>query len=322
MSENYYDTLDVSKDASFEVIKKAYRKIAVKYHPDKKPGNKVAEEMFREVTEAYETLKDPAKRKKYDSQFTWSQPKTNRKVGKRGTDLRININVLQTDLIDCIDRVISIRRKGRCDSCDGTGSADKKTRKCVYCNGTGLEGFSLALGHRKNCNYCKGTGSAPVGQACLKCKGTSLIPEVIQKKITLNPLISDTYLIPNLGNYCFGGGSGDLYVNFNTINNTNYHVKGLNVAKRVDISPAQAVLGGSYKENVFNKEITFKNPPGTPNNHIVIVENGGISYEGKTGIFRAHFYVVTPRIITNEEKDLYQKLLQIEKSPSPKALGF
>jgi molecular chaperone DnaJ len=314
MLENYYDILGVSRNASVDEIKKAYRKIAMKYHPDKKPGNKVAEEMFGEATKAYEILKDPEKRKKYNSQFSWAQPKTKTERPKRkGTDLRINVKVRRAELIRGAERLIVTKRKGLCKKCEGTGSLERKTKKCVYCNGTGLQGFSLALGERKKCQYCKGAGKTPAGLPCFDCKGTALTNEIIRRKITLHPLMASSTVLVGLGNCCFGGIAGELFIDLDIIEDPNYKVEWLDIKGKVRISPAQAVLGDSVKLVVFDKDITVEIPPGTRNGHIIEMKNAGITYEGKTGYFKAIVYINIPLILSKEEKELYQKLLQIEK---------
>jgi len=323
MLENHYETLGISRDASEDEIKKAYRKIVLKYHPDKKPGNKVAEEMFLEATEAYKILKDPEERKKHDSQFSWAQPRTERKIKRQGSDLRVSIKVSRSDLIRGSERMLVIERKGKCQSCAGTGSIDRETKKCAWCNGTGLQGFSLALGERKKCRYCKGVGRVPSGIRCFKCKGVALAPEIIRRKIALNPFMSESIILPQLGNYCFGGEAGDLIIDLNITEDPNYKVRDLDVAGRIRISPAQAVLGDIIKLAVFGKELEIKVPPGTCNGQVIEIKNAGIIYDGKAGDFKAVIYINIPLILSNEEKELYQKLLQIEKETSwPKTLNF
>jgi len=320
MTKDYYDILGVSRNASEEVIKKAYRKKAIKFHPDKKQGNKVAEEMFREATEAYEVLKDTLKRKIYDSRFSWSKPKI-KKPKRRGSDLRTVIKVSRSDLIRCVERMLVIERKGKCQPCDGTGSMERKTKKCTYCHGTGLQGFSLALGERKKCRHCKGVGEVYKGMRCLTCMGKALAPEVIRKRIAFNPLMSGPIILPNLGNYCFAGSAGNLIIDLNVTEEPNYKVRGLDVAGILKISPAQAALGDEVNLTVFGKELTIKIPGGINHGEVVEKNNGGITYKGKTGRFKAVASINIPLILTEEEKKLYQELLKIEKdTPWPKTV--
>lgn len=323
MPENHYDTLGVPKNASQDDIKRAYRKIAVKYHPDKKPDNKIAEEIYREATEAYEILKDPEKRKKYDSLFTWSRPKKILKRNIRGSDLRINLKVNRADLIYRAERIIAIERKGKCKSCDGTGSLDRKTKKCTYCNGTGLQGFSLAIGEKKKCLYCKGIGITREGMRCFDCRGTAIAPEIVRRKIILHPLMSAPIVLLETGNHCFGGTPGDLFIDLDIIEDPNYSVNNLDVTGKIKISPAQAILGDTVNLAVFGKSITIRIPPGIKNGNTIEKNKAGITYEGKTGRFKAIIYINIPTIITDQEKELYQKLLKIEKeTPWPKTMSF
>ncbi len=325
MAENYYETLGVLRDASNDQIKRAYRKIAVKFHPDKNPGNKVAEEMFCEATEAYEILKDPVKRRKFDSKFNWSQPKkrTSRKIDRSGADLRVKLKVHRTELIRGAEKAFVIERKGLCKKCEGTGSMDRIVKNCVYCNGTGLHGFSLALGERKKCKYCKGAAKTPGGIICFDCKGTALAPEIVRKKITLNPFMDSSVVLAGLGNYCFRGQPGSLVIDLEIIENPRYIVHGLNVTGNIRISPAQAVLGDTLNLTVFGKEVTVRIPEGTNNRDQVDVKYGGITYQGKKGDFKTIVYINIPLILSEEEKNLYKKLLQIEKETVwPKTMNF
>lgn len=323
MSENYYDTLGVPRNASTDQIKKAYRKIAVKFHPDKKPGNKVAEDIYHRATEAYEVLKDPEKRKKYDSKFSWSKNTKRKPLKRRGTDLRVSVKVKREDIVKGIERIIVIKRQGLCKSCAGTGSEERKTKKCTYCAGTGLAGFSLALGERRKCRYCKGAGIIPLGKKCTTCRGTALAPETIRRKIQIHPLMANSTVLLELGNHRFAGIPGNLFIDLDIIEDPRFKVDRLDVKAKVTISPAQAVLGDKIRISVFGKELTLKIPSGINNGDKIEMSDGGITYEGKTGRFKATVFINIPLILSDDEKELYQKLLQIEKEkPWPRIMNF
>ena len=155
MNKNYYEILGVDKSSSPEEIKKAYRKIAMKYHPDKNPDDKVAEEKFKEAAEAYSILGDQSKRDKYDrfgttdgNSFSFSMEDIFGNFGdifgdifgrrysrKRGTDLRVNIAIDINDIIHGATKKIKYVRKHSCDVCGGVGGDD--VRKCGKCGGSG-----------------------------------------------------------------------------------------------------------------------------------------------------------------------------------------
>lgn len=306
MLKNYYDILGIPEDATEKEIKVAYRRLAIKYHPDKNPGNKEAEEKFREITETYENLKDDKKRKKYDGEFV------KRKRTKQGSNLKVSINVTRLELIQNIKKIIVIRRLGLCKKCDGTGSVNKILNKCIHCDGTGVQGLSLLLGVKKRCGYCKGIGKIPKGDKCSACNGRALLSEVIQHSLILNPFL-EIVRIPKIGNCHPGGSPGDLIVNLVIAEDPKYKVNGLNVTRRINISPAQAVIGETINLKVFRKNIELKIPPGTQNGQEIILKNKGITYRGEKGIFRAIIYIKIPLIITEKEKVLYHELQKLEK---------
>jgi molecular chaperone DnaJ len=309
MIKNYYNILDISDNATQEEIKAAYRKLAKKYHPDKNPDNTYAKKKFREINEAYEILKDVEKKEEHDNQFTKF------KSYKKGNNLKISINVTRLELIQCARRMIVVKRKGLCKTCKGTGSTTKSLKKCVHCDGTGLHGFSLVLGEKKKCEYCFGIGSVPEGEKCPICKGTALIDEIKHHYITLNPSV-EIIKIPRLGNYQLNSSPGDLLVNLNIIEDPNYQVVNLNVIGRIEISPAQAVLGDILNLKVFKEKVKLRIPPGTQNGQEIEFKGKGISYKKDVGDFKAIIHIKIPVIITKPEKTLYKKLFKHEKEAS------
>jgi len=306
MIKNYYDILDIDDNATKKEVQAAYRKLAVKYHPDKNPDDIDAVIKFREITEAYEILMDADKREEHDSQSTKFRSY------KRGHNLRITINVTRLELIQCAKKMIAIKRKGLCKTCEGTGSTEKVLEKCIYCNGTGLHGFSLVLGTKKKCTYCDGAGFKPRGEKCPVCKGTALVDEIKHHYITLDPT-AEIIEVPRLGNCQLRSPPGDLIVSLSITEDPKYQVFNLNVIGRIDISPAQAVLGDSLNLQVFKKKVKLEIPPGTQNGREIEFKGKGITYKNDVGDFRAIIYIRTPAIITETERILYQKLLKLEK---------
>ena len=206
---DYYETLGVSKSASADEIKKAYRKLAIKYHPDKNPGNKEAEEKFKEVSAAYETLSNPDKRTKYDqfghdaytrsggganaggfnaqdifSQFFGSGGfggfedlfgggrRTNPNAPQRGEDLRYALEIDFIDAMLGVDKKINISRYENCEECSGSGcAAGSGKKRCTRCGGTGAINITQGFfSVRQQCPNCSGTGEI-IEKPCPKCHG-------------------------------------------------------------------------------------------------------------------------------------------------------
>ncbi len=216
---DYYEILGVSKTANKEEIKKAYRQLAIKYHPDKNPDNKEAEEKFKEASEAYEVLSNDEKRKKYDqfghagmqggsdfheyggfedifSNFgdifsdlfgasAGGRKQQRSKTGltpQRGHDLSYNIEITLTESYLGTKKDISIYHHTSCETCNGSGcKAGTKPEKCSHCNGTGAVNFRQGFfSFAQPCNYCKGEGFT-IKSPCPTCKGQSRV----QKRDTL-----------------------------------------------------------------------------------------------------------------------------------------
>ena len=310
---NYYDLLGIQPDASIEEIKRAYRKLASKTHPDKdkKPG---ADVRFRSLQEAYETLKDEDKRKQYNNQIGQLVP-------IRGKDLKVSIEVNIEEVIKGVKKTVTLTRKIFCPSCNGTGSINRLRKKCNCCGGKGLRGFDLLLGKRKKCPICNGIGSIPDGNECSDCKGKALILETFKHTIKLRPL-TETYIIPSLGHYSIGiKDPGNLSIDLIICQNPAYSVHGLNVSGRINISPAQAIIGDIIPLTIFGRKIQVKIPPGIQNNSTIEQKSGGICFEGKTGSLRLKVNIIFPIALSNEEKELYQKILDIERNETcPKIL--
>jgi len=309
MVEDHYYVLGIPKNASEEQIKQAYRILVLKYHPDKNDDPE-APELFDKITKAYNfalsNLKPEA------PAFKSTAPK---KSTLQGTNNIISITVTMKELIKGDVKTLITKRKGLCPDCGGTGSASKRVQKCTYCDGTGLQGLALVLGQKKKCTFCSGRAHLPVGEPCQKCKGTALILEVIKHNIKLNPY-SKFINLPELGNFPnYGiGKAGSLIIELNVIQDPLYKVQGLNIESEIAISPAQAVLGDVIVLSVFDKEVALKIPSGTRHGDIIVLEQQGILYEGKAGSFKANIKLLIPHILSSKEKELYQELLNAEKT--------
>ncbi|MBR4031352.1 MAG: molecular chaperone DnaJ [Clostridia bacterium] len=219
---DYYEVLGIQKGASDTDIKKAYRSLAKKYHPDVNPGDKDAEAKFKEVNEAYEVLSDADKKAKYDqyghaafdpagagfggggfggfggfdvdlgdifgSFFGGGSSRQRRNGPQRGDDIELNVTISFEEAVFGCKKDVSFQRYSKCSSCSGSGSADGKSETCPSCRGTGQRRVMQNLGGMQfqsttTCDTCRGTGKY-IKTPCQKCRGTGF--ERVTKKLTVD----------------------------------------------------------------------------------------------------------------------------------------
>jgi len=249
MKRDYYEVLGVGRDADAASVKKAYRQLAMKYHPDKNPGNAEAEESFKEAAEAYEILSDSKKRTVYDQyghdglsnqgfsrgfssyQDIFSQfgdvfgdifggmfgggMGGGRGRPRRGADLRMGLEISLQNAVFGTERKVEVPRRIRCDACEGTGATAGSIRTCVQCGGAGQvvsrQGFlTLSM----PCPRCEGRGKE-IGQHCKACRGEGTERKVDSVEISIPAGVDngDTLRVSGKGEGSMSGGPpGDLYV--------------------------------------------------------------------------------------------------------------
>lgn len=302
MARDYYETLGIAKDATPEAVKKAYRKLALKYHPDKNPGDKEAEERFKEVSAAYEVLGDESKRRQYD-QFGHDAFVNNRRGGgggtvdpfdifsqvfgggsifdsffsgggqarrsgpQRGSDLRYDMEVAFEDAVFGADRTITIPRAETCENCRGEGCEPGTNRQtCPHCHGSGQ--ITMAQGFfsvRQTCPYCRGNGEV-VSNPCPKCNGQGRVEK--RKKIQLHiPAGVDTgsrLRVSGEGEAGVRGGPrGDLYVVIHVRKHEVFERDGENVHCEIPVDFPTAALGGTVKVPTVSGTAEVRVPAGT-----------------------------------------------------------
>ncbi|MBR3696755.1 MAG: molecular chaperone DnaJ [Clostridia bacterium] len=372
---DYYEVLGVDKTATEEEIKRAYRKLAKKYHPDANPTNKAeAEKNFKEVNEAYEILSDKQKRQMYD-QFGFDGPqygggqgggyysygsgfdgfggfsdfgdlgdlgdifssffgggssrtRTNPNSPRKGSSLKVNLDITFEEAYMGIEKEISINRNETCKYCKGTGAkAGTSPVVCSNCNGTGKikQVITTPFGQmstQKVCSTCGGVGKV-IKEVCQECKGKGSIRKTVKIKVKIPEGIDDGQTIvlkgegePGINN----GANGDLYIVIRIKKHNIYSRKGEHVFCEVPITYTGATLGTEIEiPMVDGKKEKFKIPEGTQTGTKFTIKNKG--FKSVNGSWRGDFvFIVTvqvPKKLTREQRDLILELAKTMNEQPP-----
>ncbi len=308
---DYYEILNVNRNASDTEIKKAYRRLAIKFHPDKNPGDKVAEDKFKELSEAYTVLSDGQKRATYDQYghagmngggfssggfnsggspfedifgdifgdvFGGGTQRGSR--GRRGDDLRYNLTISFEDAAFGAEKTLQLPRKQACESCDGSGARKgTEIQSCNTCRGAGQVRFQQGFfTMTRPCPDCRGEGKI-IANPCPDCHGSGLI----KKKRNLSLKIpagveTDTRLKLSREGESGSQGAppGDLYVVITVEAHPIFEREGQDVICEVPISFVQAALGCEIEVPTLEGKVTLKVPTGTQSGKTYKLSGKGI----------------------------------------------
>jgi molecular chaperone DnaJ len=307
---DYYDVLGVPRTASADEIKRAYKQLAMRYHPDRNPDNPQAEESFKEASEAYAVLSDTDKRRRYDRfghgafegtsggfeaadfgsvaeilEGLFGDMFGGRKRGATGRDLNYQLQISFEEAARGVEKTISITRAAPCESCSGSGSAEGATvRKCSACGGRGhvryQRGFFAAT---RPCHSCGGRGSVS-DTPCASCRGAGLTPRTEELAVRIPAGVDDGSVrtVRGGGEYA-AGGAGDLHVYVHVAEHPLFRRKGADVLCTVPVSFPQAVLGAELDVPTLDGKVTMRLPPGTQSGKILRLRGKGISVYGGAG---------------------------------------
>jgi molecular chaperone DnaJ len=346
MAEDYYNTLGVAKGASQDEIKKAYRKLARKYHPDRNSGDKDAEERFKEIQEAYSVLSDPEKRKQYDAggmfgaggfRFDPSAFRTGgfgsfgdilsdlfgRGAGRggparqRGRDLETEVRLSFDDAINGTQVSVSIPKEAACPTCHGTGAKPGTTPvTCPQCQGTGIETEGQGMFSIQHaCSRCGGRGTI-IEEPCPTCGGTGATRQVKRYRVKIPAGVRDGSRIrlAGKGEAGIGGGpDGDLYVVTRVAPSPVFKRKGDNLEVEVPITIVEAVRGGTVEVPTLSGTKRIRIPEGTKDGSVQRLRGEGppkLSGKGR-GDIHYRFRIEIPENLTEEQRAAVEKLADV-----------
>lgn len=345
--KDYYDILGVSKDASQKEIKKAYRKLAKEHHPDTNDGDEKSSEKFKEISEAYEILSDPEKRKRYDQyghsgigedDFNFDDfarggfggfedifdmffgggrgGRSRRRGPQRGRDLQYKLQISFEEAAFGAEKQITIPRTEVCPECNGSGAeTSSDVRTCPKCNGQGQIRVTQQtpfgrFAQTKTCDKCGGSGEI-VENPCSNCNGTGKVQRRRQLTINIPAGVNDGSKLRMAGEGEAGekgAASGDLYIIIQVQEHEIFDRKGDNIYCEIPINFVQATLGDEIKVPTLEGKVKFEVPEGTQPGTTFRLKNKGVKHLNRSG--KGDQYIKTKVVIPDNLNNEQKELLK------------
>ena len=348
---DYYEILTVSRTATESEIKSAYRKLAMKFHPDRNPGDQVAEEKFKEAAEAYAILADPQKRSLYD-RFGHAgvgqaagggfDPSVFAEFGdfadilgnmfgfgdlfgggrrrggpQRGSDLRYDLEISFEEAARGTETSVQIPRQESCEKCHGTGAAPgSNTTTCAQCKGQGQvryqQGFFTVA---RTCPQCRGAGRI-ITKPCTTCRGAGRVARERKIKVKIPPGIATGQQLRVQGEGeggSAGGPPGDLFVAVQVQEHEFFRRDGVNLFCEIPVNFTTLALGGEIHVRTLDGQETVKIPEGTQTGTTLRLRGKGMpDVSGRgRGDLFATVQVLTPRKLSREQRQLLNELAKV-----------
>lgn len=345
--KDYYEILGVEKGASGDDIKRAFRKLASKYHPDKKTGD---EARFKEISEAYAVLSDEKKRAEYDTYgrsfsgaqgqgfggFDWGGFQNGAqgfdfdfgdifggfgdifqggRSAARGRDISIDIELSFKEAVFGTTRKVLLTKNATCATCKGEGGAPGSTMEtCTTCNGNGKirETKQSILGSFatvRPCSACNGRGKVPK-QPCQDCKGRGIRRQEDEIVLNIPAGIEQGEMIrlSGRGEAMQGGASGDLYVKVHVAPHKTITRDGAHLRMNLAVKLTDALLGSSYSIETLDGPVSIKIPEGIKNGEVLRIRGKGVGSGNNRGDFLVRVAIDTPQKLSRNAKKLIEEL--------------
>jgi len=353
---DYYEVLGLQRNVSLDEIKKAYRRLALQYHPDKNPGNPEAEEKFKEAAEAYGVLSDEEKRARYDrfghqavggggfdpnqfadftdilgdlfgfGDFFGTRGRRSNRAA-RGNDLRYD---LQIDFMDAVfgkEVSLNVPRVIACQTCNGQGTKPgTQPVTCTSCGGRGQirhsQGF---LTFSRTCPQCGGAGKV-IKDPCPSCVGAGRVRDEKKISVKIPAGVDDgsRLRVAGEGESGFNGGpAGDLYVFLSVREHERFTRRDYDIHSEQTVTVTKAALGGEIRTATIDGEETLRITSGTQPNQVYRLRNKGVPYiDGSgRGDHYVHMNVRIPTSLSNEQRELLEQLATLEGEEPPEEKG-
>ena len=344
IKQDYYEVLGVPRNASDEEIKRAFRKLAFQYHPDRNRETG-AEEKFKEINEAHQVLSDPEKRSRYDRYgrvnvaeglpdfgsgglgdifesffggFGTPFGRTSQRVSQRGDSLQSHLTLSFTEAVFGCSKEVEIQRIEFCPLCHGIGSEPgTNPLTCPDCRGTGQvrrvqQSIFGRFTHITTCSRCGGSG-AVISNPCSQCQGRGRIKVKRKVMVTIPAGVDDGQRLRLNGEGSaglYGGPPGDFYVTFSVKPHNLFHRDGSDILYELPINFAQAALGDEVRVPSLDGKVDLRIPPGTQNGKIFRFKGKGIPYiDGKgSGNLLVKVVIITPQHLDKNQRHLFEEL--------------
>jgi molecular chaperone DnaJ len=356
---DYYEVLGVARDADEAALKKAYRKLALQYHPDRNPGNASAEERFKEASEAYAVLSDADKRRAYDrfghegvgaggapdfgdlGGFTdlfndlfgdlFGGARGGRRTrgrGQRGADLRYNLEIDLSHVVTGMEAKLSIPKMRPCATCEGSGTRPgTQPERCGRCRGTGQVVFQQGFFRiSRPCDACGGEGEI-VKERCADCRGAGRIEGAQTISVRVPPGVDDGARLRLSGEGeagIAGGPAGDLYVVIQVKKHPLFEREGPDLHCEVPIPFVQAALGGEIEVPTLDGKVTLRVAEGTQSGTLMRLRGKGVPTlrQSARGDQIVRIFVEVPTRLTDRQRELLEQFADVtdtEVSPASKS---
>jgi molecular chaperone DnaJ len=347
-TKDLYSALGVPKGASADEIKKAYRKLARQYHPDRNPGDTSAEERFKEVQHAYDVLSDPEKRKAYDQfgsadgrrgpqaadfNFDFGDlgdigdifggifgrgrgAQQQRSRAERGADLEVQVNLSFEDSLKGIETKIPVEVDTACNECGGSGAKPGTSpRVCPECRGRGVVSESQGLfALSQPCPRCRGNGTV-IEDPCPRCRGTGRERRTRRYSVKIPAGVKDGTRIRLKGKGeagSNGGPPGDLHVVTRVADSPVYERRGADLVVDVPVSLADAALGTEVDVPTPDGAVSMKVPAGSQHGKLLRIKGRGApKLKGGKGDVLARLRLQVPKKLNKKQRELYEQLRKV-----------